>query len=171
MSVDRAFRRIRSGDLLAWTHRPCQTWYDVKLQIVRAFTRSDYNHVGIAWRIDGMVFALEAVTTGVRIFPLDRLLPCFHIPAKAAWEPEVQAWALLQVGEPYSQWQAVLAGLGLLKAGEDNIWQCAEYAQQVLIRSGIPIPGKATPSSVVREVMNRPGGACFPISIERTPGL
>lgn len=170
MNYAAALKKLRSGDLLAWSHRACQTWYDVQIQIVRIATRSDYNHVGVAWRAAGKLFVLEAVQTGVRIFPLERLLPCFAVPLKAEWLPEVEAWALDQVGEPYSKWQAVLAGLGLLKAGEDNIWQCAEYAQQVAQRLGVPLPGKATPSNLVREAMGRPGAVMFPVTADNNMG-
>jgi hypothetical protein len=154
--------QIRSGDLLAWSHRGWGSWYDIQIQMVRVFTQSEYSHVGIAWVVAGRVFVLEAVQTGVRIFPLSRLLPFYWLPLganwDAEWESEVEAWALQQVGEPYSKWQAVLAGLGLLRAGEDNIWQCAEYAQEVARRQGTPLVGKATPADLVLAAMMRRGG-------------
>lgn len=156
MKYAEARPQIRSGDLLAWSHRGWGSWYDIQIQMVRVFTQSEYSHVGVAWVTAGRVFALEAVQTGVRIFPLSRLLPFYWVPLGGAWAAEVEAWALAQVGEPYSKWQAVLAGLGLLRAGEDNIWQCAEYAQEVARRQGTPLPGKATPAALVRAAMRRP---------------
>ena len=145
--------KIKSGDLLAWSHRPWGSWYDLKVQAVRMFTRSEYCHVGIAWCVADRLFALEAVLAEVRIFPLSRMLPFYHIPVPAQWEPEVEAWALKQIGEQYSQWQAIKAGLGLLKAGDDSIWQCAEYAQEVLARAGIVLPGDPTPTNIVAQAM------------------
>lgn len=117
--------------------------------MVRVFTRSVYCHVGITWVIAGRVFVLEAVSAGVRIFPLSRLLPFYWVPLRATWESEVEAWSLRQVGESYSQWQAVLAGLGLLKPGEDTIWQCAEYAAEVARRAGVELGKDVTPNAVV----------------------
>ena len=105
--------------------------------------------------LGGRVFVLEAVQTGVRVFPLSRLLPFYWLRLRVNWEPEVEAWALLQVGEPYSTWQAILAGFGLLKAGEDSIWQCAEYAQAVLALAGCALAGDATPSAIVRAAQSQ----------------
>lgn len=150
---------VKSGDLLAWTHRAWGSWYDLQIQLVRAFTRSEYCHVGVAWRVADRVFALEAVSAGVRIFPLSRLLPLWWTPLKAVWTPEAEAWALAQVGEPYSKWQAVLAGLGLLKAGDDSIWQCAEYAQAALAHAGVSLVCDATPTGVMYAAQQLPGVA------------
>ena len=152
-----AREHIRSGDLLAWGHDRWGSFYDLKIQLVRMFTRSEYCHVGIAWAFGGRVFVLEAVSTGVRIFPLSRLLPFWWIPLRAVWESEVEAWAMRQVGEPYSEWQAVLAGLGLLKPGEDRIWQCAEYAAEVARRAGVNLGVDVTPTAVVRAAQRLPG--------------
>lgn len=161
MKYAEARPRIRSGDLLAWSHRGWGSWYDIQIQMVRFFTRSEYSHVGIAWVVAGRVFVLEAVQTGVRIFPLSRLLPFYWFPLGATWEDEVECWALQQVGEPYSKWQAVLAGLGLLRAGEDNIWQCAEYAQEVARRQGTPLQGPATPAGLVWAAQPREGAEMY----------
>lgn len=147
--------RIYSGDLLAWSHHGWRSWYDIKIQLVRIFTRSEYCHVGIAWVVGGRVFVLEAVQSGVRIFPLSRLLPFYWLSLRVKWELEVEAWALRQIGEPYSTWQAILAGFGLLRAGEDAIWQCAEYAQEVLARAEFKLEGSATPSNLVRTAKAR----------------
>ena len=103
------------------------------------------------------MFVLEAVSAGVRIFPLSRLLPFYWVSLRAHWESEVEAWALRQVGEPYSQWQAVLAGLGLLKPGEDAIWQCAEYVVEVARRAGAELGAEATPNAVVLASQKLPG--------------
>src|SRR3990167_457790 len=89
---------LKSGDLLAWSHRGWGSWYDFQIQMVRMFTRSEYCHVGIAWVVSERVFVLEAVSTGVRIFPLSRELPFYWVPLRSAWEDEVDAWALKQVG-------------------------------------------------------------------------
>lgn len=153
MNYSAARKKIQSGDLLAWSHRGLGSWYDFKIQMVRAVTQSEYCHVGIAWQIGGRLFVLEAVLTGVRIFPLSRMLPFYWCGVPVTWASEVEDWALRQVGEPYSQWQAIKAALGLLRVGDDNIWQCAEYAQEVLRRGGVNLPGLATPAALVTAAM------------------
>lgn len=154
--------RIESGHVIGWTHRGFSSLYDLKIQAVRAWTRSEYSHVGLAWCVGSRVFALEAVLTGVRIFPLSRLLPFHHVPVPAEWTPTAEEWALEQVGQPYSQWQAIKAGLGLLKSGEDTIWQCAEYVQAVLDVAGLKLPGDATPSNIMNEAL-KAAGCLYPV--------
>lgn len=39
---------IRTGDLLAWSHRGIKSFYDFKVWLVRLFTQSEYTHVGVA---------------------------------------------------------------------------------------------------------------------------
>ncbi len=149
MRYTAARQKIRSGDLLAWSHRGWGSWYDLQVQAVRVFTRSEYCHVGIAWVVGGRVFVLEAVSAGVRIFPLSRLLPFYWLPLGAAWSETIEEIALSHVGERYSRWQAVLAGLGLLAPGEDRAWQCAEYAGMVLMSAGRDLDCDWTPSGLV----------------------
>lgn len=143
---------IKSGDVLAWTHRGWGSWYDFQIQMVRMFTRSEYAHVGVAWVIGGRVFVFEAVSSGVRIMPLSRLLPCYWIRL-GRWGYTAEEFALQQVAQPYSKVQAVLAGLGLLKVGHDTVWQCAEYTIEVLKAAGVNLRGPATPSWVVENLL------------------
>lgn len=156
-----ARKDLKSGDLLAWSHERWNSWYDVKIQLVRMFTRSEYCHVGVCWCVSGRVFVLEAVSNGVRIFPLSRLTPFYWISMRSTWESEVEAWALRQVGELYSEWQAVLGGLNLLKPGEDSIWQCAEYVLEVLRRCGVDLGTIATPNAVVLSAQRQAGSFLY----------
>ena len=64
---------IRSGDVLAWSHRGIRSWHDLKIWLVRMFTRSEYSHVGTAWVVGNRVFVIEAVMPKVRIYPLSKL--------------------------------------------------------------------------------------------------
>lgn len=161
MRYAEARSRIHSGDLLAWSHRGWGSWYDVKAQAVRIFRRSEYCHVGAAWAFGGRVLVLEAVRKGVRIFPLSLLLPFYWLPAKMEWAKELEAWAMSQVGKDYSEWQAVLAGIGKLDVGKDEIWQCAEFYWILAQRSGIELPPGATPDEVVLSMKARGSLECL----------
>src|SRR3990167_7202548 len=130
--------RIRSGDLLAWTHRGWNSFYDFQVQMVRAFTQSEYSHVGIAWVIGGRVMVIEAVSSGVRIFPLSRLLPCYWVSLKLDWTEWVEETALAIVGRPYdSKLRMVLAFLGIVKQGGEERLQCAEFVKLILTCAGV----------------------------------
>ena len=122
---------IRSGDVLAWSHRGWKSWYDIKLQLVRMWTRSEFCHVGVAWVVVDRVFVLEAVASGVRLMPLSQLLPAAWI-SRGIWNAECEKRALEALGSPYSYWDAIAGSIGKLDIGEDNRWQCSEYVSYVL---------------------------------------
>jgi len=142
--------QIRSGDVLAWSHRGWGTWHDIKIQGVRFFTQSEFSHVGLAWAVAGRVLVIEAVTPLVRIFPLSGLLDqdCFWLPSEANWCQETEDFALSKVGQPYSQMQAMQAFFHL--PTEDSQWQCAELVRSVLKKDGLDVGDKATPTAIVR---------------------
>lgn len=145
---------IRSGDLLAWSHREpwYRSWYDFKISMVRMFTRSEFSHTGTAWVVGDRVLVIEAVTPLVRIFPASKLLPFYHLPLNAKWSDDALEYALSKIGEPYSQLQAVQAFFRIPK--EDSLWECAELTRLIALRDGIDLGVSATPSSVVNTAMD-----------------
>lgn len=149
MNYSEVREKIKSGDVFAWTHKGWGSWYDIKIQIVRLFTQSEYSHVGVAVCWAQRVFILEAVASGVRLHPLSKEVPFYWIPTESKWEYDVESFAISQLGNEYSTWQAILAFLGKLHSGADTTWQCAEYTQAILKRLGLELPGNATPTAVV----------------------
>ncbi len=152
MDYKEARVNIKSGDLLAWTHKKWNSWYDLQIQAVRMFTRSEYCHVGIAWCVGGRVFILESVGTGVRIFPLSRELPFYWLPARWAWNDTAEEFALAEVGKPYSKIRAILASFGKITKGEGKQWECAEFAWSVIVHCGKSFDCLATPTALVEAV-------------------
>lgn len=138
---------IRSGDLLAWSHRGWRTWHDFKIQMVRMFTRSEYSHVGVAWVVGGRVFVIEAVQPLVRVYLLSKLGGFYHIPTVAPWKPETEELALSHVGVPYSQLDAVRAFFKPL--GRSVVTECAALVLNVLHADGVDLGDRATPDAVV----------------------
>lgn len=140
---------ISSGDVLAWSHRAgwFASWYDFKINLVRLFTRSEYSHVAIAIRLAGRVFALEAVTGGIRLIPLSKALPCYHL----AYQSIDIDRAMSVCGEPYSQFEAIRGWFGATD-NTNGQWECAEYVQWVHT-----LPCIATPSAVVDYVLANGG--------------
>lgn len=150
---------IRSGDVLAWSHRSLRSWHDLKIWFVRLFTRSEYSHVGLAWVVGGRVFVIEAVQPLVRVFQLSKLLDdgAFWIPMQATWSASTEEAALACVGDAYSQAQAIQAAFDVPPA--DQLWECAELVATVLRLDGIELGYVYTPSAVVRAAMQRPGAS------------
>lgn len=136
---------IHSGDVLAWGHGAgwFSSWYDFKVNFVRLVTRSEYSHVAVAVRLAGRVFALESVTGGIRMMPLSKLLPFYHLDYQTM---DIDR-AMTVCGEPYSQLEAIKGFLG--ETNDMNAqWQCAEF-----VKWAQRMPCQATPSAVVSYVL------------------
>jgi hypothetical protein len=140
---------IKSGDLLAWSHRKWGSLYDIKIQAVRLFTMSEYSHVGIAWVVSGRVFVIEAVEPMVRIYPLSKLGSFYHIPLGAEWSPDTEAAAISHVGAEYRQLEAIEMYFRDWKPGV--VSECAALVLEVCAQGGIYLGRRATPDAVVRE--------------------
>ena len=132
---------IESGDLLAWSSTA------IELKIVQLFTLSSFDHVGIAWRVDGRLFVIEARPPEIRIYPLSKLRPFYHVPMHIDWSEDYTEYLLEHVGDPYSRWEAIRAFFNISK--KDNHWQCAEFANSFYSRVGLDIDFGLTPRSVV----------------------
>lgn len=153
MNYTEARPKIKSGDLLAWSHLGWSSWYDIQIQTVRAVTESEYSHVGMAWVVGDRVFVIESVTPVVRIVPLSNLLKdgVYWIPLDTPISDEELAFALSKVGNGrYSKWQAILSQLKKLKIGADDLWECAEFIIECRKRSGVILGNVATPAEVVK---------------------
>jgi hypothetical protein len=146
---------IKSGDLLAFTHRPWKSVYDAKIQMVRVFTKSEYSHVGVAVVLGGRVWCLEAVTPKIRLYPLSKLGDFWHITTNTHWNAEVEEFAFSKIGEDYSQWEALMAFFN--KSYKDNLWYCDELARAIYEKAGLGLKGDLTPAGLVIEMQQRGG--------------
>lgn len=143
---------MQSGDILAFSHDEWASVSDLETQAVRFFTRSEFSHVGVAWVIGGRVFIIEAVVPKVRIYPLSKLLPFYWIPMRRELSDAAVEAALSIVGEDYSKIEAIRGYFGT-NSEENHLWECAEEVKFVLRKNGITLPGRATPTQVVRDAM------------------
>lgn len=146
---------IKSGDLLAWSYEKFKGMNDIIPFTVRLFTQSEFYHVGIAWVVGGRVFVIDAMPPKVRIYPLSKKVPFYHMPMNMEWQDKNEEFLLTKVGEDYSYFQAMRAIFGA--PSEDNMWQCAELANRFYRYSGIELGDGYTPSDVVREAMKITG--------------
>ena len=141
---------IKSGDMLAWSHRGWGSWHSIKIQFVRMFTRSEYSHVGTAWVVGDRVFVIEAVQPKVRIYPLSKLLAdgAYWLQMNAPWYAKTLTTALEIVGDNYSQIQAMQSPFWV--PPEDSLWECAELVATIAKCDGIDLGYEYTPSAVVK---------------------
>ena len=138
---------IRSGDVLAWSHRGIKSWHDLKIWFVRLFQRSEYSHVGTAWVVGNRVFVIEAVMPKVRIYPLSKLGDFYWLQMGAYWRKATETLALSYVGDDYSQIQAIQSPF--LTPPADSEWQCAELVATIARQDSIDLGHAFTPSAIV----------------------
>lgn len=161
-------KNIKAGDVIATSRRApwYRSWYDFKISVVRAATKSTYSHIGIVADWGGRLMVLEAVEPYVRIYPLSNIAQeageFYHIPIPSKIDFEgcgALDFALTKVGQPYSQIDAVRSVFTRLKS--DSRWECAEYVQSCLNAAGIDIIAvKSTLEEVVRALQEM-GAACI----------
>ena len=140
---------IKSGDLLVWSHTSWKTLHDIKIQLVRFFTQSEYAHCGVAWVVGSRVFVLEAREPCVRIFPLSKLGNFYHLPLKAPWSTSTEEKALSYIGAEYKQLHAIKAFFKPLDKGD--VSECAALALAILENDGIYLGDRSTPDALVKQ--------------------
>ena len=153
MKYEQARPMIRSGDVLAWSHRGIHSWHDLKVWFVRLFQRSEYSHVGTAWVVGNRVFVIEAVMPKVRIYPLSKLGDFYWLQMGAYWRKATETLALSFVGDDYSQVQAMVSPF--ITPPKDDRWECAELVATVARQDSIDLGAVYTPSEVVLAAQKR----------------
>lgn len=148
--------KIKSGDLIALTHKEWCSLYDLQIQAVRTFTQSEYAHVCVAWCVADRVFVIESVQPKVRIMPLSNMkdVGYYWIPTNHEMTAEELEFGLGKVGvDDYSTLQAIGGQLNTLRIGEDDNWQCSELTIAMRKLSGLDLGNKATPAAVVQKAL------------------
>jgi hypothetical protein len=146
-------RKIRSGDLLVWSHGSGGLINGIILTTIKLFTLSEYVHVGVAWKTAGRLFVVEATLDGVKISPLSKKGSFFHIPMNLKWTKEYDCLLLSKIGEPYSIHDAITGYLGILKPGSNDAWQCAELVHSFYAHIGLDLGNAHTPTKIVNNTL------------------
>lgn len=153
MKYDLYRKNIKSGDLLIWSTRKIRSMSDVLDIVVRVFTLSEYNHVGIAWDVADRKFIIEAVPPKVRIYPLSRKGDFYHIPMNLPWSYELEERLLSYVGDHYSIPEAILSYFS--RPDRNQYWQCAELVSDFYMNAGYDdLINGYTPAKLVNLLVN-----------------
>lgn len=155
---------IQTGDLLAWSRDPYSTATDVVLQLIEKITRSDYGHVGIAWRfhdgLDDELFVVEATMPKIRIARLTSNQPFYCVPMNVNWDEKSKSFLMSKIGYPYGFLDAIRGGLGI-RVKHDMKWQCAELAHAFYEVLGIVLKDDYRPGALVKNAMQIRGSDIY----------
>jgi uncharacterized protein YycO len=156
MKYDVIRPQIKTGDILAWSHRGWGTWYDFQIQMIRMFTRSDFCHVAIAYVEHDRVFAFEAVGSGIRMNPLSNDIPFYWVRTTEEILPETISWAFKQIGKKYqSKWKMVLDFFRESPKSDNDRYQCSQLVIAFRDQNKNPLTDICTPDAVVNECWDR----------------
>ena len=159
--------RIKTGDALFFSGGNWKSWYGIQIMLVRMFKPSKFSHVGMAWVANNRVFIMEAVGSGVRLFPLSQDLPANYISRPTELSEEALEYAFGKLGVKYpAKWKMFFnKGLGS-KFDLDGRMDCSDFFLAILDSDNEVLQCAADPSSICDELMNRWGAL---ISLEKDP--
>ena len=154
--------RFRSGDVIAQSHGSWESWSEIKVLLVRAFTLSTYSHVGVVEvdHSDGRVYVVEAVRPCARRVPLSTIGPFYHLPMHGArWSDAASRYVRSIIGTPYSQINAIRAFFKPLPAGD--VSECAALVREVLARAWVDLGPMSRPDAVVQRALELRSSVTF----------
>lgn len=145
---------IKTGDLLGFSHVAKGSWRDFQIHMVRKATESEFSHVGVAYVMHDRVFVLESVSSGVRLFPLSRALPFYHISNPVSLNEASLEWAFSEIGTEYeSKWRMVLNNFFDMHLKNNKRLQCSEYVNGILKLNQQSLTDIDTPSAIINAAM------------------
>jgi len=157
---------IKSGDLLAWSKSPTdKVISNIFLSIVKFFTKSNYGHVGIAWRMGGRLLVVEAVIPFIHVYPVSKRESFYWIPTNIPWTPSYIKHLLKYLGTSYSIIDCIRAYLGDTDPS-NNRWQCAELCNDYYKNIGINLGKADTPVEIVEAMLKKNGNEIYLIKTE-----
>lgn len=147
-----SIKEIKSGDLLVWSKNPANKISDWIIKTVARLTKSEYGHVGIAWRchdgLDDELFVIEATIPSIQVERLSEENHFFCVPMDIFWTNKNKQFLISKLGLPYGYMDALRAFLGIT-VEDDKRWQCAELARAFYRESGISFPDRYRPKDIV----------------------
>mgnify|MGYP001168845010 CR=1 FL=1 len=153
---------IKTGDLLAFSHTAKGTFYDFQIHMVRKATESEFSHVGIAYVANGRVFILEAIGSGVRMFPLSRYLPFYHVTNPIELSEKALNWAFETLGAEYeSKLLMLVKSIVNIKLNDNKRFQCSEYVNGIYAENNQFLTDVDTPSAIVINAISKFGSLSF----------
>lgn len=149
---------IKTGDALFFSGGDWKSWHGIQIMLIRMFKPSKWSHVGIAWVANERIFIMEAVSSGIRLFPLSREIPFGWVPIPKVLSEKALNWAFAHIGVSYPNKIKMVANklLGLhLDNGERM--DCSDYFTRILLQDDITFGCDVDPTTLCDEVMEHWG--------------
>ena len=144
---------VSSGDLLIWEDSEESLVSRIILKCIRLFTKQQYGHVGIAWRVGGRLLCVEAVPSGIRIWPVSEFDRFFYVETGMTFKDKDADWLLDKVGQPYPLNSLFRSIFKLQPKVGDNL-NCVELSTRFYQQAGYQIGDTYTPGDLVERFVN-----------------
>lgn len=151
-----AREKLRTGDLIVFSNKKFSGISGLITFIVRFFTISEYNHVGILWKVGVRYFVVEAQIPQVKITPLSKMGSFFYMPMVLDVQEPHMDKLLEKVGEDYGKLEAIKAYFKK-SSMSNNQWICVELVRFFYEQFGIEMSDCFTPSDIVNQLMRKYG--------------
>ena len=144
------------------------TFFGFVLYLYQKILKANYTHVGVAVRMGGRVFLVEATPPEVRLVPLTMCGDFIHIKTDMTSDEQRMMTALYShLGKKYSIFDLIKSKIGL---GNDiNELYCSELASDFYNTFGYLTDKKAgiTPDSLVEAVLKKSGSVPVDVIIDK----
>lgn len=148
--------KLCTGDLIVFSNNKFKGMSGLITFMVRFGTISEYNHVGILWKVGGRYFVVEAQLPEVKITPLSKMGSFFYMPmALDVQEPHIDK-LLEKVGEDYGELEAIKAYFKKSDMSNKQ-WICTELVRYFYEQFDIKLDDCFTPSDIVNALMREYG--------------
>jgi hypothetical protein len=154
--------QICTGDLIAFSHTKSGSFYDFQVHAVRVATESEFSHVSLAYVTNERIFILEAVSSGVRMFPLSRAGSFYWVKNPETLSEDALNQAFLDLGLPYeNKFKMVLNMIFKMNLNKNRRLQCSEYVNEVLAVNKQILTIIDIPTSIVTSAMRYWGALTY----------
>ena len=159
---------IKTGDLIAWNDAEIDSFFGFVLYLYQKILKANYTHVGVALRIGGRIFIVEATPPEVRLIPLKMTSDFYHIKANVKANPQNQIKFLLAtLGTRYSLWDMVKAVFKLGRSNND--FYCSELAGHFYNEFGHLTDRDVgfSPDTIVNAMVKHTGNSPVKVTIDK----
>ena len=126
---------IKSGDILVWEIKRIGSITDALLYVYQKIYKTKHSHVGIAVKIGGRLFCLEATPPVVRLIPISMLPDFSWLKNGINWKENYYDTIFKHIGKPYSLID-YLKNLCSIETSSDDFY-CSEFVANCLKDLGV----------------------------------
>lgn len=153
---------ILTGDLIAWDYYPYSSISNALIKSIARMTGSGFGHVGVAWRLQGELFVIEATLPKIQVAWLGNQKNYCYIPMGINPPDVAMEFLKTKVGLEYSIVDAWRSYVGKV-VEDDESYQCAELCSEFFHACGIDLDTDGSLNALIESCLARNGRKIYRI--------